>query len=346
MSLKLQNISKNFKQFALKEINLEIKQGEYFVILGPSGAGKTLILEMIAGLLKPDAGAVSGIDRGKIGFIYQDYMLFPHLTVYENIAYGLKIRKRDSREIKALIEKLAARQDIEHLLQRDVLNLSGGEKQRVAIARALAVSPRVFLLDEPTAALDRNARIKTRSMFMDLHKETAATFVHVTHDFEEALALADRIAILIDGGIVQCGRPDDVFNNPAGKETADFLGYRNVFGGKVENGLIDIDGVTVAVPLEKADYAYIAIRTDDIIISKQRIESSARNSFYGTVKNVINKSSMVEVVLEVGGAGSAPPNGIELAVDITRKSKEEMGIEPGMPMWATFKVSSIKIFRH
>lgn len=337
MSLKLQNINKNFKQFVLRNINLEIKKGEYFVILGPSGAGKTLILEIIAGLIKPDSGQVSGVDRQKIGFIYQDYMLFPHLNVFENIAYSLKIRKMKKEEIKAVVADLAARNDIEHLLDRDVMNLSGGEKQRAAIARAMSVSPDFFLFDEPTAALDRNLRIKTRSMFMDLHKDTNATFIHVTHDFEEALALADRLAILIDGRIVQSGRPDDVFNNPGNREIADFLGYRNVFGGVVKEGRIDLQGVSVAVPLEDADFAYIAIRSDDIIISKQRIQSSARNSFYGKVKDVINASSMVEVILDVG---------LELSVDITRKSKEDMNIKPGDPMWATFKVSSIKVFKH
>lgn len=337
MKLKLQHIDKNFKQFVLKDIDLEIAAGEYFVILGPSGAGKTLILEIIAGLIKPDSGEVSGVDRRKIGFIYQDYMLFPHLNVFDNIAYGLKIKKVAKEKIAAVVERLADRQNIGHLLDRDIANLSGGEKQRAAIARAMAVAPECFLLDEPTAALDRNLRLQTRSMFLDLHKQTTATFIHVTHDFEEALALADRLAILIDGRIVQCGKPDDVFNNPVSKDVADFLGYRNVFGGAVKDGIIDLDGVPVAIPLDNAESAYIAIRSDDIIISKRQIKSSARNSFKGKVKNVINRSSMVEVILDIG---------IDLSVDITRKSKEEMKIKPGDPMWVTFKVSSIKVFEH
>jgi molybdopterin-binding protein len=174
-------------------------------------------------------------------------------------------------------------------------------------------------------------------MFLDLHKETQATFIHVTHDFEEALALADRLAILIDGTIVQCGKPDDVFNNPVDKEIANFLGYRNVFGGKVTAGEIDLKGVQIAIPSEESGFAYIAVRSDDIIISKQKIESSARNCFRGKVKDVINSSSLVEVVLDIG---------VDLSVDITRKSREEMNIKPGDVMWATFKVSAIKVFRH
>lgn len=337
MSLKLQHIAKNFKRFKLRGIDLEIENGEYFVILGPSGAGKTLLLEIIAGLTKPDSGEVSGVDRREIGFIYQDYMLFPHLNVFENIAYGLKARKYDRDKIKAIVEDLAARHNIGHLLERQVGNLSGGEKQRAAIARAMAISPKFFLFDEPTAALDRNLRIRTRSMFLDLHKETQATFIHVTHDFEEALALADRLAILIDGTIVQCGKPDDVFNNPVNKEIANFLGYRNVFGGKVKAGEIDLKGVQVTIPLEEAGFAYIAIRSDDIIISQRKIESSARNCFRGTVKDVINSSSLVEVVLDIG---------FDLSVDITRKSREEMNIKSGDVLWAAFKVSAIKVFRH
>ncbi len=297
----------------------------------------TLILELIAGLIEADSGALSGVDRQKQGFIYQDYMLFPHLDVYHNIAYGLKIKKTPQSQVASTVQDLAKRHGITHLLQRDVANLSGGEKQRVAIARAMAVTPSLFLLDEPTAALDRNSRIATREMFMQLHKETDATFVHVTHDFEEALALADRLAILIDGRIVQCGRPDDVFNNPGNKETAGFLGYRNVFGGPVSSGIMELDGVPVAVPLEDADFAYIAVRSDDIIISKQRLESSARNSFTGKIAHIINKSTIVEVILDVG---------FPLVVDITRKSCEEMNITPGDAIWATFKVSSIKVFKH
>jgi molybdate/tungstate transport system ATP-binding protein len=338
MSLILRNVSKSFKEFALKGINLKIEQGEYFVILGPSGAGKTLILEMIAGLLPPDSGRVLGVEGRKTGFIYQDYMLFPHLDVYENISYGLRMQKKKKEEIKSIVEKLAEELNISHLLGRDVLHLSGGEKQRVAIARAMAISPDIFLFDEPTAALDRNARIKTHSLFLDWHKrDRKSTFIHVTHDFEEALSLGDRIGILIDGCLVQCGLPDDVFNHPLSKEVADFLGYRNVYGGPVKNSTLYIDGTVVTVPVENAEHIYIAIRSDDVILSRGKFKSSARNAFPGVVKNVLKKASVIEVILDIG---------IILSIDITRKSYEEMDIKIGDRLWATFKVSALKVFEH
>jgi len=338
MSLKLQDVSKSFKEFAIKDINLEIRKGEYFVILGPSGAGKTLILEMIAGLLPPDSGKILGMENQKTGFIYQDYMLFPHLSVYNNIAYGLNIRKKKREEIKPIVEKLAGELNISHLLTREVLNLSGGEKQRVAIARAMAISPDIFLFDEPTAALDRNARSKTQSLFLNWHKKDRdSTFIHVTHDFEEALSLGDRIGILLDGCIVQCGTPDHVFNHPASKEAADFLGYRNVFGGPVRDNILYIDNTAVTVPVKSAEHIYIAIRSDDIILSRTTFQSSARNSFSGTVGNVLKKSSIIEIILDIG---------ILLAIDITWKSYEEMDIKIGDQLWATFKVSSLKVFEH
>jgi len=337
MSIQLRQVCKNFDGFSLHQVSLDIEPGDYFVILGPSGAGKTLILELLAGLLTPDSGEISGVTPGSIGFIYQDYMLFPHLNVSENVGYGLKIRKTGKEKTAQIVQNLLERNGIAHLADREIANLSGGEKQRVAIARAMAISPRLLLLDEPTAALDRSARINTRATFIDLHRQTGATFIHVTHDFEEALALADKIAVLMDGRIVQWGKPEKVFNNPANKNVADFLGYRNVFGGPVKDGLLHLNGVSVAVPLEQSKLAYIAIRSDDIIISKEEIESSARNSLFGRVKKCIYKSSGVEVILDVG---------VDLAVDITRKSCREMAVCPGVPLWATFKVSSIKVFEH
>ncbi|MCP5046811.1 MAG: ABC transporter ATP-binding protein, partial [bacterium] len=267
-----------------------------------------------------------------------DYMLFPHLNVYENIAYGLRIRKQEKEEIAPIVKRLLKELDIVKLETRNVRYLSGGEKQRVAIARAMAITPDIFLLDGPTAALDRNARLSTQALFLDWHqKDNTSTFVHVTHDFEEALSLGDRIGIMMDGRLVQCGKPDDIFNHPINKEVANFLGYRNVFGGPVVNNILSVNEIKIAVPAETAPHIYIAVRSDDIILSREPFRSSARNTFSGTVQNVLQKSSVIEVVLDIG---------ILLTIDITRKSYEEMAIRVGDPLWATFKVSSLKVFEH
>ncbi len=335
--MKLHEVSKVYQGFALKKITLDIEAGEFFVILGPSGAGKTLILEIIAGLLQPDSGVVSGAENLRKGFIYQDYMLFPHLKVFDNIAYGLTINKQEKNEVARVVAEISGKLEIDHLLNRGIVDLSGGEKQRVAIARAMAISPDIYLLDEPTAALDRNLRLLTRKLFVDLHKQTGATFIHVTHDFEEALALGDRIAVLMDGEVVQCNRPDDLFNSPKNRQVADFLGYRNVYGGAVSSQVMKIQGVDVSVPLKSANFAYIAIRADDIILSAKQIDSSARNSFQGKVTGIMPKASVVEIILDVG---------FSLSIDITRKSFEELGVSEGDTLWATFKVSAIKVFEH
>lgn len=337
MSIELNDIYKKFEGFELKHINLTIKKGEFFVILGPSGAGKTLILEMIAGLLKPDSGKISGVNQDKIGFIYQDYWLFPHLNVFQNIGYGLRIRKSDKNTTHDKVKEIAEKLEIKHLLYRKITHLSGGEKQRIAIARAMAISPDIYLFDEPTSSLDRNLRLKTRRLFLNLHKQTSSTFIHVTHDFEEALSLADKLAILLNGKIVQCSKPDEVFNQPQTKEVADFLGYRNVFGGMVKNSVFSASGISISVPIKKADFAYIAVRSDEIILSKKRILSSARNSFTGRVENILKKASGVEVVVNAG---------LLFSVDITRQSFEEMDLKIGDKLWMTFKVSSIKVFEH
>jgi molybdopterin-binding protein len=337
MSIILQNINKHFEDFKIQDVSFNVGEGEYFVILGPSGAGKTVILEIIAGLLAPDSGQIYGTEDKRKGLIYQDYMLFPHLNVFDNISYGLKITKLKKELVQKHVQDIAERLEIIHLLGRDVSTLSGGEKQRVAIARAMIIKPEVYLFDEPTAALDRNARIKTQQMFLKLHKETNATFIHVTHDFEEALSLGDRIAILSGGKILQSGLPDDVFNNPQSKEIADFLGYRNVFGGEIKNNKMVIKGTAITVPETTSAFGYVAIRSDDIIISEKRLLSSARNSLAGLIKEVIKKPSIVEVIMDIG---------FPLTIEITRKSYQEMNIKPGGRFWATFKVSAIKVFEH
>lgn len=335
--IQLQNIYKKYPDFSLKNINLEIEKGEYFVLLGPSGAGKTLILELIAGLIRPDTGRITGIQGTSTGLIYQDYMLFPHLNVYDNVSYGLKVRHMKKSVIGEKVERALEKLDILLLQRRDVTTLSGGEKQRVAIARAMVIEPDIYLFDEPTAALDLNNKYKTQRLFLHIHKEFSPTIVHVTHDFEEALALGDRIAIIKDGNIIQVDTPDELFLHPKNSEVADFLGYKNVFSGKIQNYKLHVHTLSITTPVKSADHAYAAIRSNDIILSMEKITSSARNTFKGIITHILNRGSYIEVTLDTG---------IPFHVDITMKSFADMNLTIGDTLWVTFKTQAVKVFSH
>jgi len=337
MNITLRDVGKRFSTFHLQDINLEVESGAYTVVLGPSGSGKTLLLEMIAGLIPPDRGEIINPNR-HIGLIYQDFMLFPHLTVYHNIAYGLKVRKQSGSEIDQRVGEVAGQLGIDHLTGRRIRGLSGGEKQRVAIARAMAIRPDLYLIDEPTASLDLSLKTRTREIFMDLYKKTGATFLHVTHDFKEALSLGDRIVILMDGRIVQDGSPDRVFADPVSRQVADFLGYRNVFRGSIREHQIQVsENLRIQVPARQAERAYIAIRSDEIVLSRRRTKSSARNHFPGTIHRISRGGMTCEIGVDIG---------IPLSVEITRQSLGEMGLKEEDRVWVSFKVSSIKVFGH
>ena len=240
--LKLENIKKEYDDFKVENINLEIDSGEYFVILGPTGTGKTIILEIIAGLIKEDKGNIFFKDKNitdyspeerKVGMVYQDYMLFPHLNVKNNIIFGLKTsNKYSENEIENKLEEMLNLFGIENLLSRDVNTLSGGEKQRVALARALITSPDVLLLDEPLSAVDPATGENLINELKKIHKKLGTTTLHVTHDFVEALALADRIAVMNNGQIEQKGETDEIFQKPASNFVAEFVGVKNIYEAK------------------------------------------------------------------------------------------------------------------
>jgi molybdate/tungstate transport system ATP-binding protein len=335
--IQLQKVYKAYPDFTLQDITLEIKKGEYFVLLGPSGAGKTLILELIAGLITPDSGSITGIKGKSAGLIYQDYMLFPHLHVFDNVAYGLKVRKMKKTVIKEKVAAALEKLGILSLQHRDVKTLSGGEKQRVAIARAMVIEPDIYLFDEPTAALDLNNKHKTQQLFLDIHKDFSPTIIHVTHDFEEALALGDKIAIIKKGKILQVDNPEALFLHPGNSDVADFLGYKNLFSGAIKNFTLCTGEISITTPVESADHAYAAIRSNDIILSRERFTSSARNTFQGTITHILNRGSYIEVILDAG---------IPFHIDITIKSYNDMKLAPGDSLWATFKTQAVKVFEH
>jgi sulfate transport system ATP-binding protein len=234
---------------ALDEVSLSFADGEFFGLLGPSGSGKTTMLRAIAGFVDPDAGdiAIDGrpvrdipVHRRQIGMVFQNYALFPHMTVFENVAFGLRVRPRAQRpeeaEIRRRVNELLSLVQLDYLGSRYPSQLSGGQRQRVALARALAVEPKVLLLDEPFGALDAKVRQELRRWLRRLHAEIQLTSVFVTHDQEEALELANRVVIINEGRIEQDGTPDEVVEHPATPFVVNFLGQVNIFHGRVQDG--------------------------------------------------------------------------------------------------------------
>jgi len=266
MSIEIRNINKQFGSFtALKDINLKISTGELVALLGPSGSGKTTLLRIIAGLEVANQGCIlfngedatsRNVQQRHVGFVFQHYALFRHMTVSENIAFGLKVRPRHTRpsakEIQAKVQQLLDLIKLEGLANRYPTQLSGGQRQRVALARALAVEPQVLLLDEPFGALDAKVRKELRRWLRRLHDELHVTSVFVTHDQEEALDVADRIVILNDGQIEQMGTPEEVYEHPKSSFVYDFLGNVNLFHGRIHQGRVSIGSIELDVP-EYAD---------------------------------------------------------------------------------------------
>ena len=289
--IKIENLCIDLPDFCLKDINLSIDTGEYFALLGPTGAGKTVLLEAIVGLAPIKSGKVlvNGRDitclapekRG-VGIVYQDFCLFPHLTVLENIKYGLHFQKINQTEAKNRLDRLLDWLDLDRLTKRLPLNLSGGELQRVALARALMVNPALLLLDEPLSALDPNFRGEIQSELKKLHQETDITFLMVTHDFSEVLSLANRAAVMNQGIIEQVGEVADIFQRPASPFVADFVGMKNIFSVKFQGTKAILGELTLEMGKEQINSrGYLAIRPEDIVVSREKLLSSIRNNFKG-----------------------------------------------------------------
>jgi sulfate transport system ATP-binding protein len=262
MSIEVRGVTHRFgAHTALDNVDLTVEPGALVALLGPSGSGKTTLLRIIGGLEVPDAGRVhlDGIDatnqpaqRRRVGFVFQHYALFRHLTIFENVAFGLRVQPRKSRPVEAEIRRqvrdLLELVQLEGLADRYPSQLSGGQRQRIALARALAVRPRVLLLDEPFGALDAKVRKDLRRWLLRLHEELHVTSLFVTHDQEEALELADRVVIMNHGRIEQVGTPDEVYHSPRTSFVYKFLGDVNLFHGRVEGSRAFVGGVEVNMP--------------------------------------------------------------------------------------------------
>jgi molybdopterin-binding protein len=348
-SLQVADLWIDLGEFHLRQIGLDIAPGEYFVVLGPTGAGKTVLLETIAGLHQPEKGRILADgeeitnvppERRGIGFVYQDYVLFPHLSVEENVAFGLHMQRQESEVIRKRVAEISDLLGIDHLLHRRPDTLSGGEKQRVALARALVVEPRLLLLDEPLSALDPETREGLQRELARLHRELGTTTLHVTHDFEEAIALGDRIAVLNEGQVVQVGSPEAIFRKPASEFVARFVGVRNIFRGEIrrrEDGgkALNLDGVEVSVVTDLVGHVHGSIRPEEIILSQEPLRSSARNSFHGHIVNIADRGTLIYVTVCI------PP---DFTCAITRRSLEEMELREGLEVYVAFKASAVHIF--
>lgn len=345
----LKNLHKKWKDFSLKNVNLEVEDKEYLVVLGPTGAGKTLLLETIAGFHFPDSGEiwingenVTNIppEKREIGFVYQDYMLFPHMTVEENVEFGLKLRGFSKNERKKAVNEVLELTGLTHLRKRLPSTLSGGEQQKTALARALVIKPKVILLDEPLSALDVNSQKMLREELKKLHKSLGITTIHVTHNHFEAYTLAEKIAMMKDGTIIQVGSPEEVFQKPKDDFIARFVGFENLFEGKItENNegvaLIDIGGVVIEAVTAKTGRCIAGVRPDDIIISETPLKSSMRNTLKGEISRYLDMGSLVNLVVKV--------NNIPFVALITKRSFKEMKLSKGTKVYIAFKASSVHI---
>ena len=251
--LRLEDIWVELGGFRLRSINFHIRAGEYRVLLGPTGTGKTVLLETIAGLHTPQRGHIFLNNRDitktapedrHMGVVYQDYALFPHLSVFDNIAFGLKIQGMERNKIRTTAQDMAVFLNIDHILTRTPRNLSGGECQRVALARALVLKPHVLLLDEPLSAVDRLTRDRLQGELKRIHEELGIAILHITHDLTEAFLLADRMTVMQEGVILQEGTPDAISRKPATRFVAELLGMRNFIPARVDtNGSIQVRGM-------------------------------------------------------------------------------------------------------
>ncbi len=349
--LEIRNIEVKLGDFQLKDFSLTVEKGDYFSILGLSGAGKTVLLEVIAGLVKPTSGSIwlggeditfRNIQKRQVGLVYQDMALFPHLSVYENIAYALQSKKINKTDKARAIEKLAHKTQVTHLLHRYPGTLSGGEAQRVALARTLAATPSVLLLDEPLASLDIKLRHELRDLLRQLHEE-GTTILHVTHDPIEAASLSRKTAVIDNGRLVQCGFTMEVLRNPATEFVARFSGVKNVFNCRFgesndHEGLFEaltVNGTSVTlISQPHKSTGVILVPAEDIIVSEQHPETSATNCFQGIVTEIITTQHGIELKIQTRD---------EFSVLVSRRSVEKLGLEPGKKVWIAFKASAVKM---
>lgn len=344
--IRVKNLYVELKEFSLKNINISVERNQFFVLIGPTGAGKTVLLEAIAGLVRIKSGKIIigkrdithlPPEKRGISIVYQDYALFPHLTVLNNIIYGLHYHRVEKQEKNRRIKELVQQLNLDPLLHRYPGTLSGGELQRVSLARALVIHPDILLLDEPLSALDPGFREEIRMHLKRLHKTSNSTFIMVTHDFSEAISLGDKVAVINNGRIEQTGEINDIFERPHSKFVADFVGIKNIFLVNYKDTKAIIGVLEIETGREwSQDKGYIAIRPEDIVISNTPLSSSMRNNFQGRVSSVIDKGLFYEVNVSV--------ENVNFTSFITKKSLFDLRISEGSNVYIAFKATAIHNF--
>ena len=333
MGIRITRVTKRFDKFlALDNVSLEVPSGALLALLGPSGSGKTTLLRIIAGLEVPDDGSVRyddqdvtevGVRERNVGFVFQHYALFRHMSVFDNIAFGLRVRRWPAFRARERVQKLLALIQLEGLERALPAELSGGQRQRVALARALAAEPKVLLLDEPFGALDARVRQELREWLRRLHDEIHVTSVFVTHDQEEAFEVADRVAVMYRGHIEQVGSPGEIFEQPASPFVMGFLGNVNVLRGTVQRGRALVGGLEVSYPQHPHDEARAATafaRAHELDILRA---PDGRASLEGKVASIKAAGAVVKVRVY------AEPFGVVLSVDLTPERHGELGLAVG-----------------
>ncbi len=358
MTLEILDILKNFGHFTLGPLSLKIEK-EVMVILGPTGSGKTTLINLIAGILKPDNGRIisDGIDitdkeieSRKVGYVFQDPILFPHFDVYGNILFGLRRKERENTERRTLVRKIIDDLGIGHLLKRSVDGLSGGEMQKISLARMLVLSPKIILLDEPLSHLDASTRDKLRIELRSILRKQRLPTIYVTHFEEDIYALSDSIAILNNGKIEERGKIEQILNSNTTPLSAShsFLytvtSGDNYISGKVINSENDLAAFKVGSNIlytvgkfSPESRIGVMVKREDIIISRDKIKTSARNMVYAEVVDIIHTSNAVDIYLKSGE--------LKLISRITKNATEELAIVIGNHVYAIFKASAPHLIR-
>lgn len=336
--IELKNISYCLPSFRLNDINLKINEGEYLVILGESGSGKTLLLDLIAGFRKPTSGHIlknnhsinqTPIHKRCFAYVTASNSLFPNMTVEKNLLF---CSKYNSAEFGNIVEQF----HLTPLLKKYPHQLSSGESQRVALARAIASKPNILLLDEPLSSVDASARYEIMLLLRQLHRQ-GHTIIHVTHDFQEALILSEKVAIMQQGSIVQTGYIAEILKNPANTFVAKLAGIKNVFYAEhIEDDIYIIDEsikVIASAPIPTKKVLMI-VSSNDIVLSHQPLESSMQNRFSGIIIDILIQTNQADIIVDIG---------IKIHATITARSLQEMNLNIGQEIWINFKASAVNI---